>query len=148
MHPAILKIMFHFRSGKSGFTLLELLVSISIIGLLIALGSVSFSTAQRRGRDSRRQSDITNIRNGLEQYYAVNTSYPDGCTDESLLTSVFPNGLPTDPKPGENYSLSCEITEYCACSILENEGQGNASDDQCGRDTDQDMNYFCLKNLQ
>ena len=134
--------------SRQGFTLLELLVSISIIGILIALGTVSFTTAQRRGRDSRRQSDVTNMRNALEQYYALNTSYPDGCSDPADVVDVLPNGFPDDPQPGKSYTLSCAITEYCLCAQLENADQGNATDTTCGNDADEEKNFFCLQNLQ
>lgn len=140
--------MRYFFHNKSGFTLLELLVTISIIGILIALSTVSFTTAQRRGRDSRRQNDMTNLGNALEQYYATNTAYPVDCTDTEELAEVLPNGLPTDPKPDQEYTISCSSTSYCACSLLENEGAGNATDDACGNTPSESKDYFCQRSLQ
>ena len=133
---------------KRVFTLLELLVKISIIGLLMALATVSFTTAQRNGRDSRRRADIEGVRKALEQYYAVNTAYPVDCSDTGDLASVLPNGVPNDPQnltPYE-YTLSCEATAYCACALLENEGRGNANASDCSDMTTGD--YYCAQSLQ
>jgi prepilin-type N-terminal cleavage/methylation domain-containing protein len=137
-----------FSRPKNGFTLLELLVTISIIGILIALGTVSFTTAQRRGRDSRRQNDMTNFRNALEQYYALHTAYPTDCTDTVDLAAVFPSGLPVDPKPDQDYVIECSASTYCACAHLENEGGGNASDDECNITGGESLDYFCQRSLQ
>lgn len=136
------------RRSRWGFTLLELLVSISIIGLLIALGTVSFTTAQKRGRDSRRESDMTNLRNALEQYYALNTSYPTTCSQPADLLDVLPNGLPTDPKPGQSYAITCEATTYCICAHLESVNMGNATANDCSNDSALSKDYFCHRSLQ
>lgn len=135
--------------SRRGFTLFELLVSISIIGILIALGTVSFSTAQQSGRDSRRRSDVTGIRNALEQYYAINSGYPATCDDDELV-DVLPNGIPADPKTGDvnyQYDLNCSADAYCVCALLEREGTGNSSVTDCSDFVD-NGDYFCAQSLQ
>ncbi len=65
----------HFKL-KLGFTLIELLVVISIIGILIAAGTVSWTNAQVKGRDSKRKSDLKTIQQALELYFQANGRYP------------------------------------------------------------------------
>ncbi|MFZ1721320.1 MAG: type II secretion system protein, partial [Microgenomates group bacterium] len=51
-----------FRTSRqSGFSLLELLVVISIIAILVAMGVAGFTTAQRKARDARRSGDLKAI---------------------------------------------------------------------------------------
>lgn len=140
--------------SKHGFTLFELLVSISIIGLLIALATVSFSAAQSGARDARRRGDLTSLRNAFEQYYAANSAYPDSCDGASTaalgseLQSYLPGGMPSDPDPNEDtvYTFSCAADTYCGCVMLEREGGGNSSDSNCTSTNGGD--YFCVQNLQ
>lgn len=134
---------------KNGFTLLELLVTISIIGILMALATVSFTTAQRNGRDSRRRADVEGVRKALEQYQALNTQYPPDCSDLTDLETVLPNGLPRDPKNDAPYVyyLTCSTTSYCMCAQLEQTGKGNANLNDCS-DMAAGGDYFCAQNLQ
>ena len=53
---------------KIGFTLVELLVVISIIGVLIGLALVSFGGVQKQSRDTQRKSDLNQYRNAMENY--------------------------------------------------------------------------------
>lgn len=130
---------------KRGFTLLELLVVISIIGILVALGAVAFSTAQRKGRDAKRRGDMKAVQNAFEQYYAQNSGYIANCS--TMWTGSQSTGsLPTDPQPTRSYTLSCpSTTNYCICASLEETGTGNASASNC---TFGAGNYFCVTNLQ
>ena len=50
----------------SGFTLLELLVVISLIGLLTAIAAVNFQSTNQRARDGKRQADLEQMRTALE----------------------------------------------------------------------------------
>lgn len=64
------------REMRRGFTLIEVLTVITIIGILASLGAYVYTSALGRSRDSQRISDMQFIRNGLEQFYLDNRSYP------------------------------------------------------------------------
>ena len=127
---------------RSGFTLLEVLIVIAIIGILVSMGVVSYSSAQRKTRNSKRRGDVKAIQTAWEQYYADNSSaYPATCT---ISATYMPSGLPTDPKPPAVYAGTCTASTYCFCGLLESE-TGNASNASCGYGAG---NYFCVSNLQ
>ncbi len=65
------------NNKKSAFSLVELLVVISIIALLSTLITISFSNIKRNNRDSKRISDIVEIQIALEAYKFFEGSYPN-----------------------------------------------------------------------
>ena len=67
----------NFHKNKiSGFTLVELLVVITILGILATIGLVAFASSQARGRDAERKSDLKQIATGLELFYSDYGIYP------------------------------------------------------------------------
>lgn len=61
---------------QKGFTIVELLIVIVVIGILAALVLNTFSGVQRRARDTERQTDINSVATQLEVYYNDNGGYP------------------------------------------------------------------------
>jgi len=61
---------------RHGFTIVELLIVIVVIGILAAISLVAYSGVQQRGRDSARLSDLSKITKALEMYRTDNGSYP------------------------------------------------------------------------
>lgn len=137
------------RQSVLGFTLLELLVVISIISILLALGVAAFSTAQRKGRDAKRRADVKAMQDGYEQYYAAQGNYTNICTTD--ITDYMPGGRPIDPKNQPPYEYNCTSQpsyEYCVCATLET-GGGNATNNTCtGYGSTSDGDFYCLTNLQ
>lgn len=87
---------------KNGFTFVELLVVISIIGIIFAAGVVSFTSITTRSRDTRRKADLEAIRQALEMCRSLTGSYPATGTIGSNITcgdNVLLAKTPTDPKP-------------------------------------------------
>lgn len=62
---------------QSGFTLIELLVVVAIIGLLTSLIAVGFGNARLKSRDSKRLSDMNQVKSGMDLYYTTAGGYPD-----------------------------------------------------------------------
>jgi len=84
---------------KKGFTLVELLVVISIIGVLSAILMVNFVGTRERARDSQRIQDMNTIKNALRLYYNDFQSYPvsnsacSSCLTSSIGTSGYAPGI-------------------------------------------------------
>jgi len=110
---------------KKAFTLLEMLVVIGIIAILVALGTSSYSTAQKKARDARRKSDMKSFQNAMEQCYSVNSySYPtisgNGTTSisEDCPSAEGPDLTITDPTT-KTYTVSTSDTAYSVSITLE-----------------------------
>ena len=133
-----------------GFSLMELLVAVSIIAILVSVAVTAYSTGQKKARDNRRKGDLKEVQNGFEQYYADNKgSYPATC---SLTATYLPNGMPTDPKTGTAYTAvtgwsSCSTSSFCVCAGLE--GETNAVTDCSGAAAPSGYTgMYCVKNAQ
>ncbi len=96
---------------KSGFTLIEILVVIAIIGILATVVLVSVNSARKKSRDARRVADLRQIRIALEVFYDDHGYYPQSAcgwdcngyrvsynaTWDALAADLLPY-IPTLPK--------------------------------------------------
>ena len=81
------------NKNKKGFTIIELLVVISIIGLLATISVVVLNGARRKSRDTKRISDIRQINTALEMYYNDRYSYPADTQFSSVLGTSYGSAL-------------------------------------------------------
>lgn len=151
------------KTKKNGFSLFELLVSISIIGILTALASIAYSGTQKKARDARRIEDIKLIQNAAEQYYSLNlykypVSYTPG-SSWSIGESTILESYPSDPKGSDYGNYSCikigeskigcdDFAAYCVCAKMENKLNANASDTCNFSVAADDKTHYCAKNQQ
>lgn len=91
---------------QKGFTVVELLVVIVIIGILAAITIVSYTSIQQRSRDETRTSNIRDVQKALEKYRVDNGMYPSVGADgtgyalTTLATALVPqylDSIPTNP---------------------------------------------------
>lgn len=142
------------------FTLVELLVVMSIIGVLAALAVGSFRTAQVRGRDAQRKSDLKQIAHSLELFYADYGKYPDannsrisacpydpglatgtGCTwgagEMTDGRTTYFKVLPKDPLSNQNYTYEIVTgslnQKFKLFATLENVKDQDCIDDNCNQ---------------
>jgi type II secretory pathway pseudopilin PulG len=64
------------RLGQRGFTTIELVLILVIIGILSALVITTRAGVQQNERDTERQRDVKELRNGLESYFTQTNQYP------------------------------------------------------------------------
>lgn len=64
------------KKNQKGFTLIELMIVIAIIGILAAIAIPQFSSYRAKGYNSGALSDARNLRTDFEAYYAEWNAYP------------------------------------------------------------------------
>lgn len=69
---------FTLRQKQTGFTIVELLIVIVVIGILAAITIVAYSGVQNRANDIAVQTDLRNFAGKIMEYQAINGTYPDG----------------------------------------------------------------------
>jgi prepilin-type N-terminal cleavage/methylation domain-containing protein len=93
--------------GRGGFTLVELMLVIAIIGILATVGIFMLNIARAKSRDAKRVSDIQIIRAALESYWLDQAAYPSAGTAIPLGTGVAgvltQNGLEALPGTATAY---------------------------------------------
>jgi general secretion pathway protein G len=81
--------------SERGFTLIELLVVASILMVLAGIGLVQYKNGKTRASEAVLKTDLFNLRDGIDQYYADKGMYP-GTLDE-LVSSGYLRRVPEDP---------------------------------------------------
>lgn len=126
-------------STQGGFTLLELLVVISIIGILTALGAVNYVGVRERARDAERKADLSQIQTALEFYRSDTGEYPTrtlfysniACNGEFANNGVvYIKSVPCDPSTGAKYNYNRQsLYTYTVSVCLENADDSQGSTD-------------------
>lgn len=91
-----------------GFTIVELLIVIVIIGIMTGITGFAYITTKKNSRDDTRTADITTLKHAVERYYQDNGEYPAicpggpgiACNVSYLADSLEPylSDIPHDPK--------------------------------------------------
>jgi len=97
--------MAKIKKAKKGFTLVELLVVVAIIGLLVTMVVINIQNSKQKARDSRRVADINNIATALALYHNDNNVYPiytgnltgSDVVSVALRNAQFMSSVPLDP---------------------------------------------------
>jgi general secretion pathway protein G len=84
-----------YTQRKMGFTLVELLVVLSILALLLSLAYPKYFSSVERAQDAALKQTLNTVREGIDQFYADTGKYPDSL--EELVEKKYINKLPLDP---------------------------------------------------
>jgi general secretion pathway protein G len=125
-----------------GFTLVELMIVIVILGVLMAAIIPRIGGAQDRARDMARNGDLNSIKSALNMYYSDYGQYPDAADDfnageclgdsgdtayDALKTYIEGEQVPTDPSNGANgYLCSSDTGRYWYKPLIKNGVDNNS----------------------
>lgn len=126
---------------KRGFSLVELLVVATVMAVLSIVGVVSYTNLNKKSRDSKRNSDLEQLRSALEMFRADKGFYPEvntssfdsassldtGDANTGLVPTYLP-AIPSDPKtPTQDYyyyptnASGGNYYGYCICGLRESQ---------------------------
>ena len=80
---------------RKGFTLVELLVVMAILGILVAIAVPQLQKAPIRAKEATLREDLFTFRTCLDQFYADKGHYPDAL--QTLVTEKYIRKIPIDP---------------------------------------------------
>lgn len=98
----------YMNPARRGFTLIELMVVITLIAILSTIALFGIGKVQASARDVKRSSTMNGIQTALERYYADNQQYPTGGFQAMVGTLVTGGYLASVPKdPAGNCTTAC-----------------------------------------
>jgi prepilin-type N-terminal cleavage/methylation domain-containing protein len=118
---------------RQGFTLIEILVVISIVAVLTAIGFIGYTGVQRSARDGERITEVNEIAKAIELTKSFESSYPLYWGVASGMTALqqhFSNSIPTNPKivgdlPADYWVSIENPTNFCVMTVLEDPKRAN-----------------------
>jgi general secretion pathway protein G len=83
------------QSVQAGFTMIELLIVISIIVVLASMGMTQYRNTVIRAREAVLKEDLFRMRDAIDQFYADRNKYPASLDD--LVSEGYLRDVPVDP---------------------------------------------------
>lgn len=103
--------------NQRAFTLIELMITIAIIGILFGVVITAANSVRKNSHDAQRKGDLGRIQSALQNYYGDQTTFPTSLTPGSPLTAgsvTYLNNVPSDPLQGN--------PNYCYVPYISNGG--------------------------
>ncbi len=91
------------KKGEEGFTLIELIVVIAILGFLMAIAIPRYTTAREQAAINATKANLHNLANAVEIYITENNLTNEALNYNTVINATFPGGEPKNPK-GHNYT--------------------------------------------
>jgi general secretion pathway protein G len=107
------------RPCAAGFTLIELMIVMSLIVILSGIGLTIYSNSVTRAKEAVLKEDLYRMRQAIDQYYADKNKYPESL--DTLVTEKYLRALPVDP-----FTNSADTWQTVQAEIEPGNVSGNA----------------------
>ena len=85
----------HLDTEENGFTLIEIIIVFTLIGILVGLGLPQYTTSVKRAREVILKEDLFQMRKLINQYYTDKGKYPVSL--QTLVDEQYLRSIPIDP---------------------------------------------------
>lgn len=96
-------------SADRGWTLIELLIVISIVMILAAMSLTTYRNSVTLAKEAALRSDLAMMREAIDQYYADKGKYPE--TLDALVSERYLRSIPKDPITNSSDTWQTEEAE-------------------------------------
>lgn len=103
-----------FKNRNSGFTLIEVMVTVAIIAILAAVAVPAYTDYIIRGHIPQATNGLSDMRIKLEQFFQDNRTYAGACAD----------GAAAAPPTNQDFTFTCDIPDDGMSYALKAEGKG------------------------
>jgi len=121
---------------QHGFTLIELMITVAIVGILAAIALPSYQDSVMKSRRADAKSDLLGLANAQERHFTVSNAYC-GSDDTCTLTNIY------TPNPQNNAYYEFSIDATANTFTLTASPTGAQADDPCG---DLTLDQACVRN--
>ncbi|MGM9486414.1 type IV pilin protein [Ideonella sp. YS5] len=131
------------RLGAGGFTLVEMMIVVAIIGILAAIAYPSYTEQVRRSKRSEAQTGILEVSQYLQRYYMAQNTFT-GADADTVFKDPHWDRIPRDLGRAQTYSVSLEniaSSNGLSYKIRATPVAGEDSDPRCGSLTLDDKGY-------
>ncbi len=114
---------------RNGFTLIELVIVLAIVGLLLTIAAPRYFHSVDRSKETVLKSNLAMTRDALDKFYGDNGKYPDQL--DMLVTKKYLRSLPLDPITESSATwtiVAPDVPEKGGVLDIHSGAEGNAAD--------------------